>query len=112
MKKCFISFEEVKKVNQATLNDNQLRIAVFLMGAGYEGTHSAVSASFIADELGLQGNLSGDLEALVKKGLVKKIKNSSVEYFLFDTSDEQPNIKNFSSVLVSKKTGQVLGEVA
>lgn len=96
-----ISFEDAKKVNQAKLSEVQMKIALLLLSTEYRGAHCGVTVTWINEELGLQGNVASELEALVKKGLVKKVKNGS-EFFIFDTSAEQPNVKDFSLVLVSR----------
>ncbi|WP_146122499.1 hypothetical protein [Burkholderia multivorans] len=100
-----ISFEDAKRVNQAKLSEVQMKIALLLLSTEYRGTHCGVTATWVNEELGLQGNVAGDLEVLVKKGLVKKVKNGS-EFFIFDTSTEQPNVKDFSLVLVSRRDCQ------
>lgn len=106
-----ITFLDAKKITQAKLNEVQMKIALLLMSTEYRGINSGVPATWIADELELQGNLAGELEALVKKGLVKKIKNASTEFFIFDTSDEQPTVKDFSLMLVSR-AGAPVAEAA
>ncbi|HDR9189366.1 hypothetical protein [Burkholderia cepacia] len=109
-----ISFEDAKKITQAKLSEVQMKVALLLMSTEYRGVHCGVPATWITDELGLEGNVVSDLEVLVKKGLVKKVKHevkNGPEFFIFDTSEEQPNVKDFSLMLVSRKNGQALDVV-
>ena len=108
---CGISFEDAKKITQAKLNEVQMKIVLLLMSTEYREVHCGVPATWITEELELQANVAGELEGLVKKGLIKKVKHEAKngpEFFAFDTSDEQPNVKDFSLMRVSRRNGQAV----
>ena len=80
-----ISFEDAKKITQAKLNEVQMKIALLLMSTEYRG-FIAVCLQLGLPRLELEGNVAGELEVLVKKGLVKKVKHEVKMVLNFSSS--------------------------